>query len=384
MRLLKHIAGFVLVLLFSGCASLIHGPTQMVVITSQPTGANVSVNGRHVGTTPYVTELRRSGVKTESGFADHVIGITREGYMPFMTEIDRRFDGWFLGNILLGGLIGMAIDAANGSMYVLDPSGINGRLMISDTAYVRSIYNNVEDQPESYKRIVIEHSYFTKMKDGVKVVSSDGQEFMLKREENLDILVEPSPTPMTFDFYHNEVQVHTLKVPIDEPITVLYEFNGKKNGTINIDETIGNRKEVVLNEISPAWTSYGASYVNTPNMYKPVVEDREAYKRIVIEHSYFTKMKDGVKVVSSDGQEFVLQREQYLDILVERGANPMIFDFYRDGIHLYSLEVPIDDNGTALYEFNGKSNGTISIDEALGTKKEDVLNVLAPNNRVGN
>lgn len=33
-------------------------------------------------------------------------------------------DGWFLGNLLFGGLIGIIVDAASGSMYQLTPDQV--------------------------------------------------------------------------------------------------------------------------------------------------------------------------------------------------------------------------------------------------------------------
>lgn len=33
-------------------------------------------------------------------------------------------DGWYLGNLLFGGLIGLIVDAANGSMYKLTPDQV--------------------------------------------------------------------------------------------------------------------------------------------------------------------------------------------------------------------------------------------------------------------
>ena len=49
-------------------------------------------------------------------------------------------DGWFLGNIIFGGLIGIAIDAGNGSMYKLNPDQIVAQ-MGKTTASVASEKN---------------------------------------------------------------------------------------------------------------------------------------------------------------------------------------------------------------------------------------------------
>ena len=37
-------------------------------------------------------------------------------------------DGWFLGNLIFGGIIGIIIDASNGAMYKLNPDQIIAQL----------------------------------------------------------------------------------------------------------------------------------------------------------------------------------------------------------------------------------------------------------------
>ena len=43
-------------------------------------------------------------------------------------------DGWFLGNLLFGGIIGIIIDATNGSMYKLTPNQVNAQMKSNSTA----------------------------------------------------------------------------------------------------------------------------------------------------------------------------------------------------------------------------------------------------------
>ena len=44
----------------SGCATLLKGPNEQVMVSSDPSGANVSINGQQTGTTPYVTTVPSS------------------------------------------------------------------------------------------------------------------------------------------------------------------------------------------------------------------------------------------------------------------------------------------------------------------------------------
>ena len=47
-----------------------------------------------------------------------------EGFYPYEVKLKREMDGWFLGNIIFGGLIGIIIDASNGAMYKLNPDQV--------------------------------------------------------------------------------------------------------------------------------------------------------------------------------------------------------------------------------------------------------------------
>ncbi len=113
----------VFILGLSGCASIIHGPKQFVDFSSRPTGATIFIDGQYVGKTPRVISLRRKG--SEKGVAGgkrkYTVKLELDGYHPYELTIRRKMDGWFFGNLAVG-LMGIIIDAANGSMYKLDPT----------------------------------------------------------------------------------------------------------------------------------------------------------------------------------------------------------------------------------------------------------------------
>ena len=104
----------VLVICLVGCATIIHGGgKQHVTITSSPTGATATIDGMTKLQTPGSVKLKRS--------KDHVIVVEKEGYEPAQTLIDHEFSPWVFGNIVLGGLIGLAIDFGTGGAYTLEP-----------------------------------------------------------------------------------------------------------------------------------------------------------------------------------------------------------------------------------------------------------------------
>lgn len=110
----------------TGCASIFNGPTQAVTINSVPEGANVSVTNAagekiHNGATPVTLTLKRGAgyFKSES----YTIAYSKPGFSPKEMTITGSMSGWYIGNILFGGLIGMlAVDPVTGAMYVLPES----------------------------------------------------------------------------------------------------------------------------------------------------------------------------------------------------------------------------------------------------------------------
>lgn len=105
----------------AGCASIMGGGTQQsITFNSSPDGAAVVVDGESRGTTPLVVDLARKNNQS--------VRLELDGYQPHTVMFDRSVNGWFWGNLLLGGIIGMAIDAANGAMYKLSPEEIGAQL----------------------------------------------------------------------------------------------------------------------------------------------------------------------------------------------------------------------------------------------------------------
>jgi hypothetical protein len=111
---------------FVGCATIMHGTTQEVSITSSPEAADVTVKTAggvisFTGITPATVELPRKD--------EYDVFINLAGYQEETVHINKEFDSIYLGNILCGGIIGLIIDASNGAMNKLEPSVINVSLV---------------------------------------------------------------------------------------------------------------------------------------------------------------------------------------------------------------------------------------------------------------
>ena len=111
-------------LLLTNCASIVSKSSWPVTISSNPAGANVTVTNQkgvniHTATTPTTVTLNSGG-----GFfkrAEYHLTFTSKGHAPHTVELKARMNGWFVGNLVFGGLIGILIvDPATGAMWKLD------------------------------------------------------------------------------------------------------------------------------------------------------------------------------------------------------------------------------------------------------------------------
>jgi uncharacterized protein YceK len=107
-------------LLTTGCATIIHGTRQDIGISSTPAGASVTVDNLQFGTTPVFSKLRRK--------ENHVVRISLADYQPMDLTLTSSVSGWVWGNIAIGGLVGLAVDAISGGMYKLSPAELSAAL----------------------------------------------------------------------------------------------------------------------------------------------------------------------------------------------------------------------------------------------------------------
>ncbi|HJT45017.1 MAG TPA: hypothetical protein VJ721_01980 [Chthoniobacterales bacterium] len=122
----------VLCLAVSGCASIFSGGPKKVSINTTPPGAKVTVYdkfGKVVTSrqTPAVVALERK----VGYFApqEYRIVIEKPGYKPAEIRLQSTINGWYFGNLFLGGLIGMVIvDPMTGAMFTFSPDKIDQTL----------------------------------------------------------------------------------------------------------------------------------------------------------------------------------------------------------------------------------------------------------------
>jgi hypothetical protein len=113
-----------------GCASATRGTTESISIASTPPGATADVSGLDNPTacvTPCVVQVKRN--------ADITVSINKPGYEPQVIPLTKEVAGsgaaGFAGNVLVGGLVGMGVDAATGAAMDHKPNPVTVTLQPS-------------------------------------------------------------------------------------------------------------------------------------------------------------------------------------------------------------------------------------------------------------
>ena len=97
----------------SGCASIVRGQSQSIAITTPPTTGAMcllhSTQGNWNVTSPGTVTVQRSKENVE-------IRCNKPGWQEGYASIPSNFEGWTVGNIILGGVVGLGVDAATGAI----------------------------------------------------------------------------------------------------------------------------------------------------------------------------------------------------------------------------------------------------------------------------
>jgi hypothetical protein len=126
----------------SGCATIVHSGPRNIPIASTPAGAKVSIYDRSnslvmTNTTPFVAPLN-----TKFGYfrsQNYRLVFEMPGYNRAEINLDSTVSGWYFGNLLFGGVIGMLIvDPLTGAMYNLTPEKIEQPMSASQAELIRN------------------------------------------------------------------------------------------------------------------------------------------------------------------------------------------------------------------------------------------------------
>ena len=105
------LAAGALALVLSGCATVTRGTGEQVHVHSDPQGAEARTSLGFQCITPCTISVQRKD--------EFSVTITKAGYEPQTIMVATRLAGagaaGFAGNVLLGGVVGMGVDAATGA-----------------------------------------------------------------------------------------------------------------------------------------------------------------------------------------------------------------------------------------------------------------------------
>lgn len=144
MATLNRFAALGIVLLIPGCATTIRASSQIVVISSEPSGGIVSIDGAVKDTTPALVSLKRK--------SSHTIGVVIDGYAAETRTVSSDADYKLVAlNLLLFhpavAAAGIGVDLLTGAHNSLTPQVINVRLAIRDSVAVARRTSDVPWQP---------------------------------------------------------------------------------------------------------------------------------------------------------------------------------------------------------------------------------------------
>lgn len=130
-------------LFMSGCATVTRGTKDTLVIESDPAGADVRLSTGQTGKTPTSFKLKRK--------ESVVVTISREGFEPLSVTVNSQVVGagaaGMAGNVLVGGLIGVGVDAWSGATKSLKPNPVSVKLVKSEPKVTVTVADATSETP---------------------------------------------------------------------------------------------------------------------------------------------------------------------------------------------------------------------------------------------
>ena len=123
---IKMLVGVILLLVLSSCATVVSGDSKDIIVNTDPSGATVSVMKPSFdmvdvfvtsNKTPTVLHLKRGNGAFRP--AQYLLMFEKDGYMTDTIELNAGLNGIYLGNLIIGGPLGLLIDPITGAAWNL-------------------------------------------------------------------------------------------------------------------------------------------------------------------------------------------------------------------------------------------------------------------------
>jgi len=96
-----------------GCATLTTSSSQTVTLTTEPPGAACTF--RREGEVIGIVNPTPGSLSVKKSHADIDVTCVKEGFLDAVGRVGSKFQAMTFGNILFGGIIGIAVDAVSGA-----------------------------------------------------------------------------------------------------------------------------------------------------------------------------------------------------------------------------------------------------------------------------
>jgi hypothetical protein len=155
-RLTRTLSFIMIISLFSSCASIVSRSSWPLTVNTTPSGAKIEIADRkgfvvYSGNTPAVMSL-----KSGDGFfgkQSYRVKLSLNGYDEKIIPVECTLNGWYIGNVFFGGLIGLlVVDPSTGAMYRLDREYIYETLTQTTSSIDQSLkVISINDIPETMR-----------------------------------------------------------------------------------------------------------------------------------------------------------------------------------------------------------------------------------------
>ncbi len=147
---MKNLPILALVAFLPACATIVEGTSDTVTLSTNPAGAACTIDRKdqRVGAVP----LTPGSVRIDKSRHDLNVACAKEGHQAATATASPRFTGFTLGNAVLGGFIGVAVDAASGanSRY---PSEVRLDLVEDPRPVAMEPVDSTSVRPAAHRRI---------------------------------------------------------------------------------------------------------------------------------------------------------------------------------------------------------------------------------------
>ncbi len=107
-------------LIVANCSTIVEGTDQSVSVITEPTGARCELERK--GTVVAIVNPTPGTAQVDKSKDNIAVECQKDGYQRTVAPLLSKFQGMTFGNILFGGLIGLAVDASSGAMNEYPPS----------------------------------------------------------------------------------------------------------------------------------------------------------------------------------------------------------------------------------------------------------------------